>query len=250
MSNSFSTPAIVLRTAPYRDFDRMLTLLSPTYGKISACARGCRRPKAKLVSCTEVLCVGEYHFLKSKDHLTLLQCDLEHNHYSLRFDLTAMNYAAAVLSLAEEVATVGHEEAQLYELVICALGAIMSKSRPVHDVFLHFLLHLMDLIGFRPEVEQCVECQGELQGNAAWDAALGGTLCATCHRSTPQTHVQRTRLSPHTRQWLDLFLSTHVEHAQLPALDDIAGQEMKTALSRFVSERLERPVDWMDRLHH
>lgn len=36
--------AIVLRYANYRDYDRMLTLLSPTRGKLEVLSRGCRRP--------------------------------------------------------------------------------------------------------------------------------------------------------------------------------------------------------------
>ena len=38
--------AIVLRYANYRDNDRMLTLFSPTKGRIEALARGCRKPRA------------------------------------------------------------------------------------------------------------------------------------------------------------------------------------------------------------
>ena len=37
--------AIVLRYANYRDNDRILTLLSPTRGRIEALARGCCRPR-------------------------------------------------------------------------------------------------------------------------------------------------------------------------------------------------------------
>ena len=38
----YTTDAIVLRHADYRDYDRMLTLFSPEYGRIDAIARGCR----------------------------------------------------------------------------------------------------------------------------------------------------------------------------------------------------------------
>ena len=38
-----TTNAIVLRRADYRENDRMLTLFSPTHGRIDALARGCRR---------------------------------------------------------------------------------------------------------------------------------------------------------------------------------------------------------------
>ena len=40
-----TTNAIVLRRADYRENDRMLTLFSPTLGRIDALCRGCRRSK-------------------------------------------------------------------------------------------------------------------------------------------------------------------------------------------------------------
>ena len=39
--------AIVLRYANYKDNDRMLTLLSPTRGKMEVLSRGCRRPSRR-----------------------------------------------------------------------------------------------------------------------------------------------------------------------------------------------------------
>ena len=42
---TITTRGIVLRYANYRDHDRMLTILSPQYGRLDVLSRGCRRPK-------------------------------------------------------------------------------------------------------------------------------------------------------------------------------------------------------------
>ena len=44
-----TTHAIVLRRADYRENDRMLTLFSPSLGRIDALCRGCRRQKSPLM---------------------------------------------------------------------------------------------------------------------------------------------------------------------------------------------------------
>ena len=51
-----TTNAIVLRRADYRENDRMLTLFSPTLGRIDALARGCRRQKSPLMAASELFC--------------------------------------------------------------------------------------------------------------------------------------------------------------------------------------------------
>ena len=42
------TEAIVLQTLDYKDNDKLLTLFSPTLGKITAGIRGVKKPKARL----------------------------------------------------------------------------------------------------------------------------------------------------------------------------------------------------------
>ena len=44
--------ALVLNHVNYRDYDRMVTLLSPTLGRVDAVARGCRKPKSPLMNAT------------------------------------------------------------------------------------------------------------------------------------------------------------------------------------------------------
>ena len=41
------TEAVVLQTIDYKDNDKLLTLFSPTMGKITAGIRGVKKPKAK-----------------------------------------------------------------------------------------------------------------------------------------------------------------------------------------------------------
>ena len=52
------TNAVVLRRADYRENDRMLTLFSPTLGRVDALCRGCRRQKSPLMAASEVFCAG------------------------------------------------------------------------------------------------------------------------------------------------------------------------------------------------
>lgn len=51
--------AIVLRYANYRDNDRMLTLFSPTKGRIEALARGCRKPRSPILNASELFALGD-----------------------------------------------------------------------------------------------------------------------------------------------------------------------------------------------
>ena len=52
--------AIVLRHVNYRDNDRMVTLLSPSRGRIDAIIRNCRKPKSHNLNSGELFALGDY----------------------------------------------------------------------------------------------------------------------------------------------------------------------------------------------
>ena len=51
---------VVTRAVNYRDHDRILTLVTRERGKLTATARGCRKPQSKLLTAASPFCYGEY----------------------------------------------------------------------------------------------------------------------------------------------------------------------------------------------
>ena len=100
---SITTQGIVLRYANYRDHDRMLTILSPNYGRLDVLSRGCRRPKSALMPASELFVHGEFVLYQQNDHATLSSCTLTDTFYPLRLDpyrLTCASYLTALCAAA------------------------------------------------------------------------------------------------------------------------------------------------------
>ena len=83
---ALTTDALVLRHADYADYDRMVTLFTPEYGRIDAVARGCRRPKSPLVNAVEPFTSGEYQLYSRKERYSIDQCQIKESFYELRTD--------------------------------------------------------------------------------------------------------------------------------------------------------------------
>ena len=54
------TDAVVLQTLDYKDDDKLLTLFSPSLGKITAGIRGVKKPKARLAFAAQPFAFCEY----------------------------------------------------------------------------------------------------------------------------------------------------------------------------------------------
>lgn len=69
---SYRTSAIVLRRTNYGEADRIIQLLTPNHGKVSAMARGVRREKSKLAGGIELFAVTDVTLSDGKGELAIL----------------------------------------------------------------------------------------------------------------------------------------------------------------------------------
>ena len=161
-----STPAIVLRTADYGDYNRMLTLLSPTQGKISAAARGCRRPGAKLLGATQLFQSGEYFFAQRGERYTLTQFVPGEGHYPLRMNLQTLTVAMYMANLCEEAAQPAQADPELYALLLDALRVLAYTDRSAKSTLTHFQVQYLKHLGYTPMMQRCAACGGLLCGEA------------------------------------------------------------------------------------
>ena len=118
---SVTTPGIVLRHANYRDHDRMLTILTPHYGRMDVLSRGCRRPKSPLMPASELFVHGEFVCFQQNDHGTLSSCQITDSFYPLRLDPYRLTCASYMAALCAASAQPGEESAQLYALLLKGL---------------------------------------------------------------------------------------------------------------------------------
>lgn len=176
------TRAIALRATDYNENDKIVTLYSLEYGKISVRARGIRKNNAKLKFCADQFCFGNYELSKSSDDRFVLKtCKQMESFYSLREDV-ASYYAACVIAECLAVCTQdGQPDSDIFVETLKALQALTSEIEPLL-VTLRFLLYFLAKEGFMLNLSECSVCAKPLS-RAYWDSVAGNVVCADC-RST------------------------------------------------------------------
>ena len=186
------TNAIVLRRADYRENDRMLTLFSPTMGRIDALSRGCRRQKSPLMTASEVFCAGEYVLYTAGERMTVVSCQVQDTFYPLRNDFERLSHGMYALELCAAAVQPDEENERLFMLLLRTLAHLAySENVAPKRVTSVFLMGLTSLIGFRPHVGRCAKCgmpiapivprgQAEDAPIAAFSPEQGGVLCTSC----------------------------------------------------------------------
>ena len=183
-----TTNAIVLRRVDYRENDRMLTLFSPTLGRIDALCRGCRRQKSPLMAASELFCSGEYVLYQARERTTVVSCQITDSYYPLRADYERLSHGVYALELCSAAVQPAQENERLFLLLLRSLAYLAYDTVSPRRVTAVFLMGMMSLLGFRPQVGRCAQCGRpiELDGLADGDhaayfgAEAGGMLCKSC----------------------------------------------------------------------
>ena len=175
-----ATTGLVLRQTKVGEADRILSILTPDLGVISASAKGSLRPKNKLFSATGVFCYSEFTLTSGRTHYFIDNAELEKVFHGLSASVEGMSLAAYLGEIALTLSPAPPEaEAQLRLLLNC-LYMISEQKRPLWQVKSIYELRALTLAGYMPDVLACAGCGRYEGGEFYLDPIEGTLLCADC----------------------------------------------------------------------
>lgn len=178
---TYRTEGIVLRERNFGEADRLLTLLTPEYGKVRAVAKGIRRATSKksghlepFARCTLLMAQG-----RELDQIT--QVDTLDAFLPLREDLDRYGVACYLTELADRFSEEGTEHRALYDDYLTALVAL-AHGAGMELVCRWFESELLTLNGLAPSWSRCAGCGTAVEPGVAYafDLERGGLLCPAC----------------------------------------------------------------------
>jgi len=177
------TAAITVGQRRLSGADRLLTLLTPSHGRMRVVARSVCLPKGPLGSALEPFGVSRVVLSPARGEglYRVDSADRISNMVVLRADLRRLGGGGLVCAWARALAR--REDAlPLYRLLHRSLVSLDRGPVPVATVVARFLWRLTVLSGVGPTLFCCVQCQtsGELTG---FRRDPGGTVCADCRTS-------------------------------------------------------------------
>lgn len=172
--------ALMARAVDYNEYDKMLTLLTAEYGKISAGIKGVRKPAAKLRFAAQPFCFAEYVLARRGDKYTVINCSELESFYDLRTDVNKFYAASAAVEAALAVTYEGDRADVVFYDCIKTLTAMCDgeESLPL----IAFLNNLLAGAGYAIALDGCSECGRELLGEEKlrFDMDAGSFTCFDC----------------------------------------------------------------------
>jgi len=236
--------AIVLRQYPYRETSALVTCLTDRFGKIKGIIKGLRAPQSsRYRSAMEPLTLNRIVFYDTRTstlHL-ISQCDLISAFPALVHDLDLIHLATFCAELIDALVELDEPHAPIFELLKGTFERLSTGAVEPMATRIHFVLRLLRLVGFQPQLDECTGCGQYPQDHRAfWSARQGGLLCAQCLHEDPKAEEIPSSLLE--------ALTSCAELEEPRELDVHQATAIQQRLDEFLRWRLERPLKTMKTL--
>jgi DNA repair protein RecO (recombination protein O) len=226
--------AIVLRTYPLREADLLVTLFTRTEGKIRGVARAAKKSRRRFGAALEPLTyVRVYYDDRERHELARLDsCDVLDSPLASTMTYPRAVALGHVAELLDELLPERESSDAVFRLVLSVLAGLRAP-----DVWLpisYFELWMTRLMGYLPELSECIVCGRTLNGSRAFFHALAdGLMCADDKR------LASSEISPDSRA-----LATQMFRAPLESFVAISWtREQGADLRKFLLQTLERHIE-------
>lgn len=232
MGQAVVVTGMVLTAMPFGDYDKRITILTRERGKISAFARGARRPQSQLLAATGPFAFGQFELYEGKSSYNLTKANVKHYFRELTADLDAALLGFYFLEFAEYYCQENSDEREMLGLLYQSMRALVSERFDRRLVRAVFELRAMAVNGEGPGVFSCMQC-GSRETLDTFSVERGGIFCHSCGRAVRGQSVLES-----TRYAMQFIIATPIERLYTFSVSD----EVLSELTDIVRGYLERYV--------
>ncbi|MBE6631076.1 MAG: DNA repair protein RecO [Ruminococcaceae bacterium] len=247
---------LIVRETPYGENDKIFTVLTPDYGKISVIGKGIRSYRNKNSRYARVLLYDELVLYKKNGNFYhLKEASPIEAFPEINDDLSAYSLAMYLCDIAAE--TCVEEEADHSEIIRLILNSLylLAKGEKKHEqIKAVFELRLASLQGYMPDLTACTHC-GKFEGGTMYLDVMNGVIkCGECFENedsgeavgTDNRGVIITPLSPSVLSAMRYIIYSDAKKIFSFVLTDDELYSLSVVCEKYIINQLERNFASLD----
>ncbi|NLO21428.1 MAG: DNA repair protein RecO [Syntrophomonadaceae bacterium] len=232
-SSYYQSRAIILKNMDYRESDKIVHVFTEKEGKVSAVARGIKKPKSSLRACVQPFCHSLLHFRRGREMELITQGSLIEFYANTREDISRLIYAVYIMELLDKSLLEKMPFNDLYGHTLQVLDYINQWG--INSVIIrHFELQLLLSLGYSPSLEFCINCGSKELG--AFNIAAGGAICEGCRNLSDPIYP----ISAQTLALLRLLLRAKLTTLSRVKATPASLLQLENLLEAYLEYHLER----------
>jgi DNA repair protein RecO (recombination protein O) len=184
---NYKTQGIIIRRRNFGEADRILTIFTVDKGKISAIAKGVRKPLSHLGGHLELFYIVDLIMAEGRNFDIITASEVVEDLPNLRKNLQLTGKAYYVAEIIDKLINENQESKSIFKLIYNTLSGLNNDKN--HLILNYFELQLLSHLGHKPELLVCVKCRNKLSSNTLWSSSSGGTICQNCRQGVGDYQV-------------------------------------------------------------
>lgn len=194
MAETYSTEGIILRRWPYKEYDRMLRILTKDRGKLTVRAISVRKPGAKLAGHLEPFIHSDFFIANSRTIDIVAGSNTIVANETLRRSLLHSAMASFFSEIVDRLTEEYDTDERLYAHVQAYLAWLNSTTANAL-AFYAAVLQLFAILGYSSELYSCHQCRMPVEEQGTkFHYKLWNVECADCASEDETIPLQETTI--------------------------------------------------------
>jgi len=234
----YKTEGIVLKSTEFEEADKIVTIFTKDYGKITAIAKGVRKTKSKFGSSLEILTHSIFLFYKGRNIDIVSQTEILESFFSTSREVVKFAFAANCVEVVNKLTEERETNIGLFNLLKEVLHYLRKADDP-KLLALSFKWQTMSILGYRPSLDHCCRCNKivEDQKEMYFNIKEGGLVCNNCIAEDKKECI---KVSLYFVKLLRRILITHLSTISNAIIPDNKMKELEKITNIYIGYHSEK----------
>jgi len=229
--------AIVLRSYPLHEADLLVTFFTRAEGKVKGIAKSAKKSRKRFGGALEPLTAVRVYYddREGKDLARIDSCDVIESPLAHTVDYPRAVALGHMAELLDELLPEREANDAIFRLTWAVLSNLRAGA--IWLPVTYFELWMVRLVGFLPDLKECVVCGAALNGNRAFYHALAdGLMCPDDKR------LASSELSLESRQIAIKMFRIPIEKMMGEPWSKQCGADLRKFLMQVVERQIEKKL--------
>jgi len=217
---------VIISDKAFSESSKIVNIITKEHDVIGVLCKGAKRMKSGLSGTTTKLTYGYFNVYYKEGKLsTLISVDVIDSFKNIKQDIVKISYFMFICELVQQVLKHEHND-EIWDLFI---NSIKKIDEGYDEIIITNILELklLDYLGIRPSLDQCVVC-GNKNNIVTISSTKGGFLCSNCHTNEKIvdektiklirmlyyldiSKITKTDINPKVKQEIDEFVNAYYD---------------------------------------
>lgn len=235
---------VVIKEIPYKENDKIITLMTDKLGKISCMAKGAKKTNSALLASCQLLVYSEFVLYKGTSFYHINSAETIDTFYSLRTDYDKLEKAYEITKVLNNLVVENEDTENILSLYLNSLYVISKDMFEFNYVMSIFKLKMLVLLGYSPSIITCSCCNTRMldKENTGYYYSFNtnSILCGECYRKLKQEKPDKIKNGWYVSLSMSAFYAvTYI----------IASDTKKVFSFKVDNKALEEIIKFADRLY-